>query len=174
MVGIAWTLPSELEADSTAVLVSVDAQRTWSVAGTGPVDWTACQWIAPAVASESCYVAVVTYRAGEELGTGYGGPFRVGAPVAVASTSEQFGLQGARPNPFRAGGRIVFGARQGSAVTLQVFDLRGRLVETLVDGPVSAGQHEVGWDAKGVAAGVYFVQLRSGALLENRRLVVTR
>ena len=55
-------------------------------------------------------------------------------------------------------------------MSLRVFDLRGRLVETLVDGPLPAGPHEVAWDAHGVPAGVYFVQLSNGTLHESRRM----
>jgi galactose oxidase-like protein/fibronectin type III domain protein len=172
MVEIAWTLPSELAVDSVLVRVSVDNQRAWVVAGRVPAGRSVCEWRAPGWAAESCYVAVVACQGGEEGGVGYGGPFRVSAPVAVVQPTERFGLEGARPHPFRAGGVIAFGVAQAGVVSLRVFDLRGRLVGTLVDGPVPAGRHEVAWDAHGVAAGVYFVQLRSGLESEQRRLVV--
>jgi hypothetical protein len=99
------------------------------------------------------------------------------SPAAAAVTLQPVGrveLYGARPNPFRPGGRIGFGLPRAGAVTLEVFDVRGRLVETLVEGALPAGRHQLTWDAAGVAPGVYFVQLRSGGAREYRRLVVMR
>jgi len=175
VVEIVWTLPSELAmVDSVVVLASVDNQQTWAVVGSGPGVWSTCEWVAPEAVAESCYVAIVAYADGEVLGVGYGGPFRVDALTAVVPGLERFGLQGARPHPFRPGGRIAFAVPVASAVTLQVFDLGGRLMETLVDGPMAAGRHEVAWEARAVAAGVYFVELRSGVLREHQRLVVVR
>jgi hypothetical protein len=148
-VEIAWTLPAELAVDSVVVLASVDNQQTWEVAGSGPAGWSACEWAAPSAPVESCYVAVVAHVDGEVMGVGYGGPFQVSGTLAAGPASHRFGLHGVRPHPFRSGGRIAFGVPIATAVTLQVFDLRGRLVGTLVDGEVSAGQHEVAWDIGG-------------------------
>jgi hypothetical protein len=83
-------------------------------------------------------------------------------------------LLGAQPNPFRPGGQIAFVLARAERVTLRMFDVRGRLVGTLLERALPAGRHEVAWDARGVAAGVYFVQLRSEGLRQHRRLVVVR
>jgi hypothetical protein len=56
-------------------------------------------------------------------------------------------------------------------------DVQGRLVATLADGPYSAGQHEVTWNARRgenpAPAGLYFVAVQSAAGRVVRRLVLT-
>jgi hypothetical protein len=60
-----------------------------------------------------------------------------------------------------------------------VFDLRGRLVDKLLDSPLSAGSHVRVWrgaDRNGApaASGTYLVRLRSGALEQTRRVSLVR
>ncbi len=86
------------------------------------------------------------------------------------------------PNPFGAadrGTRIRFDLPQQTAVRLQVFDTSGRLVRTLVDRAMPAGQHQVAWDGRDleshpVGSGVYFYVLHAGDERHPRRLLVLR
>jgi hypothetical protein len=60
-----------------------------------------------------------------------------------------------------------------------VFNVAGRLVRTLADGPFAAGRHRRIWDGTDgrgnpVAAGVYFARLDAGAVHERRSIVVVR
>ena len=69
----------------------------------------------------------------------------------------------ARP---REGGAVLrFALREGANVRLQVFDVSGRLLTTLVNGPRGAGEHEVAWDgatATGTArSGIYFARMQT-------------
>jgi hypothetical protein len=86
-------------------------------------------------------------------------------------------LLGARPNPFRASTTIRFALATGGRVSLKVFDIRGRLVSTLLDGEsIGTGEQAVDWngkDAQGrdAAPGLYFARLESGALAKTHRLI---
>ncbi len=53
------------------------------------------------------------------------------------------------PNPFNPAATIPLILASDSAVRLAVFDLRGRLVQTLVDGHLPAGRHEIRFDGPG-------------------------
>ena len=69
--------------------------------------------------------------------------------------------------------------RRVNAPSVAVYDVRGRLVRSLVAGMQPAGRFEVRWDQRGtgraaVAAGVYFVRLHTGQHDQVRRLVVAR
>jgi hypothetical protein len=79
---------------------------------------------------------------------------------------------GVRPNPVRSSGRIAFVLACPEMTALRVFDVRGRLVETPLQGLLVAGRHEVTWEARGLAPGIYFVQLHSGEVRDQRHLVV--
>lgn len=78
-------------------------------------------------------------------------------------TPESIALEQNYPNPFNAETKIDFHT-DGGAVSLQVYDLTGALVKTLVDRSFEAGYHSVVWDGldeKGneAASGVYFYRL---------------
>jgi hypothetical protein len=47
-------------------------------------------------------------------------------------------------------------------MSLRVFDVNGRLIETLVDRQIEAGFHTIEWNATGFPSGVYFVKLDAG------------
>ncbi|MFQ5870525.1 MAG: T9SS type A sorting domain-containing protein, partial [Candidatus Zixiibacteriota bacterium] len=51
---------------------------------------------------------------------------------------------------------------EASNVSLNVYDITGRLVVTLLDGHKDAGSHMVAWDASSIASGVYFYKLVAG------------
>jgi hypothetical protein len=76
-------------------------------------------------------------------------------------TTTGISLSEARPNPFRAETTIWFSIPQKTAVHADVFDVRGRLVASVLDGDFPAGRHEFVWDARDadgddVTQGVYF------------------
>ncbi len=80
-----------------------------------------------------------------------------------------------RPNPFRAGaatGRIGYRLAVDGPVRLQVYDLAGRLVDTLVDRVQPAGQYEVLYQPQGLVSGIYFYKLQSGGKSMTRKMVV--
>ncbi|MCD6309046.1 MAG: T9SS type A sorting domain-containing protein, partial [Candidatus Latescibacteria bacterium] len=59
------------------------------------------------------------------------------------------------PNPFNPTTTITFSLAQSGDMTVDVFNVAGQKVDTLVDGFMEAGQHSVVWDASGFSAGVY-------------------
>lgn len=74
----------------------------------------------------------------------------------------------ATPNPFNPLTRVAYATATDGPVRLTVHDLRGRLVATLVDGPVAAGPHAAVWDGRDAggrpaAAGTYLLRLRTSA-----------
>ncbi len=84
-------------------------------------------------------------------------------------------LQQNVPNPFNPRTEIVFAVPKATRVSLRVFDLRGRVVRTLVDGPVEAGQHVVSWNGTdtqghGVASGTYFYELLADGQRQVRKM----
>jgi hypothetical protein len=88
-------------------------------------------------------------------------------------------LGNAHPNPLAPSTRISFtNAVEGGRVRIEVFDVTGRLVRTLVDGPRPAGDHEVMWDGTNdqgstVSGGLYFYRMTAGRYSASRKVVVT-
>jgi len=72
------------------------------------------------------------------------------------------------PNPFNPETNIIFGLPSAQNVRIRVFDARGGLVATLLDGPMEEGFHPVRWNGtdetgRNAGSGVYFVRLESGS-----------
>lgn len=83
------------------------------------------------------------------------------------------------PNPFNPRTTIAFATREPTAVRLTIHDVRGRVVRTLFDGRIGAGEQAVSWDGRddagrAVASGVYFARLAAGAARSTRRLVLLK
>jgi hypothetical protein len=104
-----------------------------------------------------------------------------GLPVATSIDTWKgsgFYLQ-SFPNPFNPVTYIVLRLDRAATANLSVYDVRGALVRTLVDGPLSAGEHRLVWDGADrmgnpVASGVYFCRLTTSSFVGSRKLVVVR
>jgi flagellar hook assembly protein FlgD len=83
-------------------------------------------------------------------------------------------LEQAKPNPFNPQTTIRFyNPKQGNA-SLKIYDINGRLVETLHQGQLDKNWHELTWRAKGHASGAYFARLISGTETRNIKLMLLK
>jgi len=78
------------------------------------------------------------------------------------------------PNPFRSSCSIAFQTEQPSHITLQVFDLSGRLVGVLADREYPEGLSFEEFDASGLSSGVYLIRLSTDGLCETGRCLLIR
>ena len=83
------------------------------------------------------------------------------------------------PNPFNPRTVIRFGVSDPSSVLLQIFDVRGSLVKTLIDRVQGAGTFDAAWDgtdARGEAlpSGIYFCRLRTPTRDISRKMILLR
>ena len=85
-----------------------------------------------------------------------------------------FALESNYPNPFNPTTTIPFALPSSSEVTLAVYDLLGRRVAVLVEGPMAAGRHEVRFEADHFSSGVYLVRMQSGSFSEVRRMTLVK
>ncbi len=78
------------------------------------------------------------------------------------------------PNPFQSATTIRYILARPAVVTLTVVDLLGRPVRRLVSGMQAAGDHEVGFEAYGLSAGVYVSRVETAAYTETQTLVLVK
>jgi hypothetical protein len=66
------------------------------------------------------------------------------------------------PNPFNAQTTIHYTLPNASEFSIDIFDITGRKIETILSGHQEAGEHEAIWNAAGKASGIYFYRLKTG------------
>ncbi|MBT3607785.1 MAG: T9SS type A sorting domain-containing protein [Candidatus Marinimicrobia bacterium] len=90
-------------------------------------------------------------------------PANVG--IAKYTNPVSFSILSNYPNPFNPTTTIQFAVSTMTIASLGIYDISGKLVDTLVRGDFEAGEHEVIWNAVNHSSGIYFVELMAG---ENR------
>jgi hypothetical protein len=78
------------------------------------------------------------------------------------------------PNPFNPSTTISYRLPGRSFVTLKVYDVLGREVQTLVSGEESAGEHTIMFDGNGLSSGVYIYRLTAGLYRESREMLLLK
>lgn len=78
------------------------------------------------------------------------------------------------PNPFNAATSIGFSLPFSEVVTLKVYDLFGREIQTLVNGRRAAGSHRINFEADLLPSGVYLYRLQAGNFVEMKKMVLAR
>jgi hypothetical protein len=67
------------------------------------------------------------------------------------------------PNPFNPNTTIAFTLDKPERVTLVVYDLNGRQVETLIDGALERGEHKLNFDGHALPSGLYFARMQTAS-----------
>ncbi|MFA5670357.1 MAG: T9SS type A sorting domain-containing protein [Balneolaceae bacterium] len=78
------------------------------------------------------------------------------------------------PNPFNPSTIISYQLPVSGLVKLDVFDMLGRKVATLIDGRTPAGLHEVTFNAQGLSSGMYFYRLKANGMTETKRFTIIK
>jgi hypothetical protein len=98
-------------------------------------------------------------------------------PTQVSVTEETqtpktFSLSQNYPNPFNPRTTIEYNLEKPGKVTLEVFNIAGQRLETIVDGNQTAGNHRIKINLTGRASGTYFCKLRVGDNVETRKMML--
>lgn len=99
----------------------------------------------------------------------------VGDPSAVTPPApDAFDLRPSAPNPVTDRAAIVYEVGRRAHVTLNVFDVLGRRVATLVDERKTPDRYVTHVDARPLSSGVYIYRMRAGSVVKTRRMVVVK
>ena len=92
----------------------------------------------------------------------------------------QFALHQNYPNPFNPSTQISFDIPEGSElVRLNIYNILGKKVSTLLNNVVNPGKHKIEWNAKDnegnpVASGIYFYELSSSSFTARKKMLLIR
>ena len=90
------------------------------------------------------------------------------------SAVTEFALEASAPNPSAGQTSLRYAVPETSEVLIEVYDLMGRRVATLVDGEQAPGRKTVQWDAGSLAGGVYVYRMTAGSFAQTMKMVVVR
>ena len=93
--------------------------------------------------------------------------------------SSEVVLIGNYPNPFNPSTTIRYDLPHPENVRLEIFNVRGQIIKTLVNEPQEAGRHGVIWhgtdnNGRAVTSGVYFYRLTTDSVSEIRRMLLLK
>lgn len=100
--------------------------------------------------------------------------------LAESSSEDKSGLGlSNHPNPFNPSTTITFSLPRTEHVTVDIYNIRGQKVRTLMDSPLSAGEHTIEWNSTDdggsrVASGIYFCRLQAGENIISKKMVLTK
>jgi flagellar hook assembly protein FlgD len=102
------------------------------------------------------------------------GHLDAGAPVVAATA-----LLGNYPNPFNPTTEISFSLKQAADVQIDVFNIKGEKVKTLVNEHMTAAAHTVTWngnddEGNAVTSGVYFYKMQSGKYTSTKKMILMK
>lgn len=92
----------------------------------------------------------------------------------ISNTPKQFQLEQNYPNPFNPNTKIEYSVPKYSHVTVDVFNIVGQRVYTLVNKTQSPGNYSVNFDASGLTSGIYFYRLQAGSEVINRKMTLVK
>lgn len=143
-------------------ILDFDGADLTGTPNTGGSD-SSCAWFAPV------YEIVSFHNGAVAINCGSGG----GDSVRVVTELENY------PNPFNPQTEIAFALGTSADVRLDIYNILGRRVATLIDGPLAAGRHTITWngrdrDGRDAASGVYFARLVVGSDVLTRKLMLLR
>ena len=97
--------------------------------------------------------------------------------VSAVPNPQSFQLHAAFPNPFNPITTIRFeipSVETRHAVSLQIYDITGRLIETLIDEELGPGYNTIQWNANNFSSGVYFVRLEAGSFHNTQKVILLK
>ena len=111
----------------------------------------------------------------------YSGDFEI-AEIIVANSHAEiptslpvlYSLSAAYPNPFNPITTIEFTIPDADNVNVQVYNLKGQVVSTLLSGYQAANTYNLTWDASQSPSGIYFVKAESAENMQTQKLMLIK
>ena len=90
-----------------------------------------------------------------------------------------YALKGNYPNPFNPSTTIAFSVSTPGHVTLEIFNIKGEKVKTLIDGTLSVNDYTVNWNGnddsgKSVASGLYFYKMKADKFVSAKKMILMK
>ena len=180
--GLTWVTQYEGTSESFSDLAFADLDHGIAVGETGAILRTSdggARWdqtppccLSSGAASLSFPTPNCAYLVGDE-GTilRWEGPSSSGNPPVSVATAYRLS---AYPNPFNPNTTLSFDIPASSRVKISIYDITGRLVQTLADRVFSQGNHRIEFDGSSLPSGMYFARMQGNHFSKTQKLVLLK
>ena len=86
----------------------------------------------------------------------------------------EYKLNSVYPNPFNPVTNIKFFQPNNSKTKIQIFNIRGELVSTLLNQNINKGSHIINWNANNLSSGIYFINLENSEYKYTGKLILSK
>jgi len=153
----------------------------YTMDGSEPAE-SSSEYTAPILVSETKTLKARAYKVGwppSDIATGTYTILRTGIDESETSIPTAFVLQQNYPNPFNPITTIAYSIPKSSHVKLEIYNLMGAKIKTLVSAQMDPGQHTVQWDTRdeygsSVSGGMYLYRMQAGSYVEVRKMLLIR
>lgn len=174
---IEWTLVVPHPQNNWDLFFSPDGGITWEEIKLDiDIPERSYRWVVPQLTIDEGRIRIYM----DNVGGGYTGTsenFSIRGVVTVEDEeafSRSFNLYPNYPNPFNPSTTISFTLSNASRVSLLIYDIHGREVESLIEGIQPAGSHSIEWNASNLASGVYFYRLTADEFVQTRKMILIK
>lgn len=94
--------------------------------------------------------------------------------VAASNTPQKYSLSQNYPNPFNPLTTITYELPEQANIRINIFDVLGRTVKTLINGRQNAGKYSVTWDAAENSSGIYFYKIETEKFNETKKMILIK
>jgi hypothetical protein len=184
---ILWSASDNLGATKIVSLYySTDAGASWIPIDENELNDSVYYWIIPDTPSSQCRVKVKAYDEAGNVGEDISNEdFTICQSNDVDDWTDNpnappcFALLQNHPNPFNPGCRMPYSLATGCLVKLEIYNMRGQRVKTLVEEYQTAGRKVVHWDGtddhgRSVPTGLYLYRLRAGEFTDSKKMVILK
>jgi hypothetical protein len=114
--------------------------------------------------------------------TGYKGArmctVKYSQPIGIKKISsnipKEYNLSQNYPNPFNPTTKIKFQIVKSGLVQLQIFDVLGRKISSLVNELLKPGDYEIEWNGTNFPSGIYFYQLKTNKFTQTKKMILMK
>ncbi len=105
---------------------------------------------------------------------GWSGPIATTDVRPETRVPAEYSLRQNFPNPFNPSTTITYDVAHTGLVVLNVYNLLGQQVATLVNGTKEPGSYKVSWNGDGLPSGIYFYKMQSGSFTATKRMLLLK
>ena len=94
--------------------------------------------------------------------------------ILSSNIPSEFSLSSVYPNPFNPIANIDFSIPEDIQISISIFDINGREIESLYDDIMISGFHSISWNADRYSSGIYFIRFKTESSIINQKLMLIK